>query len=124
MSTGVATVDEQHQALIKMVNDLREACLAGKGLDKLDQTLKFLGEYVVKHFAHEEDLMESRGCPSKEANKEAHAQFLQKYQEFVGRFEREGASVPLVLELQETAVKWLTKHICKVDARLRETAES
>ena len=55
MSTGVDSVDSQHQELIQRINELHAACLAGTAKDELLKLLGFLGEYAQSHFSHEEE---------------------------------------------------------------------
>ena len=119
MTTGVDTVDSQHQQLIERINELHRACLAGTGRDELLKMLGFLGEYAVSHFKHEEEVMQRHGCPVRGKNKAAHAQFLRDYEGLVEVVKREGASTTVLLQLKEMLGNWLNNHICSVDTGLR-----
>lgn len=65
-----------------------------------------------------EDVEETQ-CPSRAANKAAHKQFLVQFAEFQERFQKDGATTTLVLELKDLASSWLKSHICKIDTGLR-----
>jgi len=55
--TGHETVDTQHQALFRMVNELHDAIIANKDQSVLFPTLERLAKYTVEHFKTEEALM-------------------------------------------------------------------
>jgi len=118
-ATGFQTVDRQHQELFKMVNSLEVSIREGHAQNAFADTLKFLGNYVQKHFDHEEECMHQVNCPSAQQNKDAHKQFLEIYGQYVGQFNKQGYSDALAKQLHQTAQKWLVKHICSVDFRLK-----
>ena len=51
LETGNATIDREHRELFDAVNKLMDACGSGKGRASLEPTMKFLLEYVNKHFS-------------------------------------------------------------------------
>ncbi len=120
MSTGVPSIDEQHQELIRMINRLHSACAAGAAKEELRQIVEFLQRYVVEHFKHEEGLMEKHRCHARGANAVAHKKFLQAFADLASDLEKNGPSTSLVLKLKEAVGDWLVNHICHVDTKLRE----
>ena len=123
MSTGVSSIDSQHQTLIHQINELHTACLGGTAKEELLRMLGFLGDYAQNHFKHEEGVMQQHQCPARGKNKAAHAQFLQDYTSLVEIVKRDGASTTAVIQLKEMLGNWLKNHICKVDAQLRGCAQ-
>jgi len=119
MSTGVDSIDSQHQTLIQHINDLHSACLAGTAKDELLKMLAFLGDYVQSHFKHEEEIMQQHKCPVRGKNKAAHVQFLKDYEKLTEIVRRDGASTTTVIQLKEMLANWLKDHICNVDTHLR-----
>ena len=119
MSTGVDSIDSQHQTLIQRINELHSACLAGTAKEELLEMLAFLGEYVQSHFKHEEGIMQEHKCPVRGKNKAAHVQFLKDYESLVEIVKRDGASTTAVIQLKEMLGNWLKNHICRVDTNLR-----
>ena len=118
-ATGFHSVDLQHQELFKMVNGLETSIREGKAKEAFAETLTFLGNYVQKHFNEEEACMHAVNCPSAQQNEEAHKEFLSVYGGFVSRFNKEGYTDAMARELHDTAQKWLVKHICSIDNRLK-----
>ncbi len=119
MSTGVDSIDSQHQTLIEHINELHAACLAGTAKGELLKMLVFLGNYVQSHFKHEEGIMQEHKCPVRGKNKAAHVQFLKDYEGLVEIVKRDGASTTAVIKLKEMLGNWLKNHICNVDTNLR-----
>ena len=119
MSTGVESVDSQHQELIRRINELHAACLAGTAREELLKLLGFLGEYAQSHFRHEEEVMQRHRCPVRGQNKAAHVQFLRDYEKLVEIVKRDGATTTVVIQVKELLGNWLKNHICSVDTSLR-----
>jgi methyl-accepting chemotaxis protein len=119
MATGVQSIDDQHKELIRLINELHAACLAGTATEKLIPQLEFIGRYAVSHFSHEESTMTRHQCPAAAKNKAAHAKFLADYQRMMGQAKAGGASTRLAIELKQMLADWLSAHICKIDTQLR-----
>ncbi len=120
MSTGVPEVDNQHKELFRQLDSLHAAMSQGCGRNEIEKTLDFLGDYVVKHFAEEEELMADVACPAAAENKRAHREFLTLFNTFRKRFDEAGASISLVMEINETVSHWLVQHIGKIDMQLKD----
>ena len=120
LATGVEQIDRQHQELIARVNGLLAACWQGKGKAEVAETLAFLGDYVVTHFADEEKLQQEAGYPDLAAHKALHEQFIADYGQLVQEFERTGATVGLVVKVNRVVVDWLVQHISRVDKAFAE----
>jgi hemerythrin len=119
LATGSLIVDHQHQELFRQVNALSDAMKQGQGREVIGKLLDFLGQYVVRHFAEEERLMEQLDCPAAAANKQAHAQFLSTYSGLRNQFDETGAGPSLVLQIHNLLSKWLVEHIKGIDVQLR-----
>ena len=63
LSVGVASIDDQHKQLIKLVNTLYQALQNGQGNEVLCQTYADLVDYTLTHFSHEEAMMREAGYP-------------------------------------------------------------
>jgi hemerythrin-like metal-binding protein len=119
MTTGVDSIDSQHQELIRRINELHSACLAGTAREELLKLLGFLGEYAQSHFRHEEGVMQEHRCPAHGQNKAAHTQFLRDYGSLVEIVKRDGATTTAVIQVKELLGNWLKNHICGTDTKLR-----
>ena len=120
LATGSLTIDHQHQELFRKVNILTDAMKQGKGRDVIETLLDSLWQSVVRHFAEEERLMEKLHCPAAVANKQAHAQFLSKYNGLQIEFDGAEAGPSLALQIQNLFSKWLLQHISGIDVQLQE----
>jgi hemerythrin-like metal-binding protein len=120
MATGVQSIDQQHQELIRLVNELHRACLAGTATEGLMKDLEFVGRYAMSHFAHEEGVMDQHACPAAGQNKIAHQKFLKDYESLMADARSQGASTRLAIQLKKMLADWLAAHICNTDRKLRE----
>jgi hemerythrin len=119
MRTGDETIDSQHKELIRRLNLLLRSIYAGQVSQQVESTLNFLSTYVIAHFAREERIMEQVGCPLADANKRAHAEFMDKFHSFAEELagDRQTASLIALRMLRELS-DWLVKHIRSIDARM------
>lgn len=124
LATGVNTVDDQHKELFRQVGELNAAMAQGRGRDEIAEVLDFLGQYVVRHFAHEERMMEHYACPAAEANRRAHAEFLAKFKTLQDRFCKGENGPAMVIEIYNTATNWLVQHIQGIDTKLRDCVQA
>jgi hemerythrin len=118
MTTGVASVDEQHKQLIAWLNDLLDAMSVGRGRTEIANLLAQLGTYAGTHFGHEEACMAKYQCPVAAANISAHKEFVATFTSFRQEFERDGATASLVVRVESELMRWLTTHIKKTDSQL------
>ncbi|MCX7745281.1 MAG: bacteriohemerythrin [Clostridia bacterium] len=117
-AVGVKAIDEQHKELFAKVNQLFEACNHGKGREEINNTIKFLEEYVVVHFNAEQELMNKNSYPAFEEHKSQHQQFIKNFSELKSKIELEGATIHTVMLLNRSVVDWLVKHIGNSDKAL------
>nr|WP_312577442.1 hemerythrin family protein [Sedimentibacter sp.] len=124
LETGNATIDEQHKSLINAINDLLDACSKGKGRIEVQKTLKFLSEYVIKHFDDEEKLQIKSKYPDYTAHKKLHEDFKKDVANIVSEFEEGGATIPLVAKVNGKIGEWLIKHIKTMDKKVADHINS
>lgn len=115
LAVGYAAIDEQHKELVSRFNDLQESCRKGKGKEKVVEVFGFLDDYVVAHFGAEERLMDKNAYPAAAEHKRQHALFISKLAEMKECLRQEGASFPLVIEINQTLFDWIVEHIRTVD---------
>ena len=112
---GIAGIDDQHQLLVGMVDELAGAMEEGESSDVLSRTLTGLAAYTVYHFATEEKLFNQHGYPEAVEHEEEHRGFLEKLNGFKGEFEAGGFTVPR--ETLTTLSDWLIGHIRESDKK-------
>lgn len=117
LKTGNAIIDKEHQELIQAVNKLLEACNSGKGRSSMDETIKFLNNYVQQHFAHEEQLQERSGYPGIAAHKLFHENYKKTLKEITSRISASGSGITELINLNKH-IRVLISHISTEDKKL------
>lgn len=118
LETGNTIIDEQHKSIIDAINNLLEACSKGKGRSEVENTLKFLQDYVVKHFNDEEKLQIKSNYPDYKAHKEKHEAFKKTVNEIAQEYSTSGASIQLVAKVNSSVAGWLISHIKSEDKKV------
>lgn len=113
--TGIDLIDRQHQELFRRLNMFLDACDTGKARDELLGLLRFLNDYISKHFADEERVQEELGFPFREEHRKHHRAFIRDFTELKRRFLLDGATPALVGDLNRVCVGWLLDHISEKD---------
>ncbi len=123
-ATGIQQVDDQHRAIFKVADDFQEALDAGVGEHNYRMVLDFLNHYVRAHFGFEETCMARFHCPAAQQNKRAHAEFITVINDFTQRFTDNGYATADASALTSTVNQWLDRHICAIDARLKDSVQA
>jgi hemerythrin len=113
---NVAQIDEQHQRLVQMLNDLYDAMVERRSAAGVREAIDRMNAYARDHFSVEEKHMAELGYPDRQQHLTQHARFTRKTQELQERV----ASGKLVLSLEVIGYlrDWLTNHILHTDKRL------
>lgn len=111
----IGTIDEEHKALINIMNNLYEQNKAGESKDVIKATLSELSAYATLTFSDEEDYMVSIQFPDLEAHKAIHQRLLEKVNSFSREYNENDAKIPQDFF---TFLKiWITSHIKGVDIK-------
>lgn len=117
---GIAEIDDQHRALVGMINALDASTHAEYSADNMRRMLDELNAYVRDHFAFEERLMAGGGCSPELVTRHCgeHAYFRSVLRDLTTDFEngRSGITVTLI----EYLVHWLLHHIVVVDRAMAQ----
>lgn len=113
-ATGIAKIDEQHQALFKAVNDLHDAFKGGAAKAQIGKSIEFLVGYTVDHFRDEEAIMDRHGFPGLSNHRAEHHLLLEQVKEFREKFQKAPDSVR-PMEVARFLGEWLTHHIHQMD---------
>lgn len=117
--TGIPIIDDQHQRLFSIINDLVAAIEEGHGGQRLDGILEALADYTEYHFETEEWYFDVFKYDESEAHFKEHRLFvdqirvLKEHYGSKGSAEKEMDAKALFLYLQQ----WLTQHILVNDKR-------
>lgn len=118
--TGIESIDRQHMALFKILNDFHEGSSHGIDQDKVLEMLQFLEEYARNHFNDEEALMAQYQYPGIEEQKEFHRIFIADSAEFRREYEASGANLKLAISIFSRLGNWLAEHISMMDKTMGE----
>lgn len=110
---NVKRVNEEHQKLFGMINDLYDAMNIGKGQYIVGNIIDGLVDYTKFHFKTEEDIMIRIAYPDYEKHKFQHDAFVKKVAEFQEKFKK--GAILLSLDVLKFLEDWLINHICKMD---------
>jgi hemerythrin len=112
-SVNVAEIDQQHQKLVALINNLNDAMKLGKGKDILVKIIDELTDYSGNHFAFEEKYFDKFGYPAAASHKLEHTNFVKKVTEFKNGFN--SGQVALTIEVMNFLRDWLKNHIQGID---------
>ncbi len=118
LAVGIEKIDQQHKTLFAKINDLLDACNAGKGRTVVGEMIDFLGNYVVEHFGDEEKYMIKYDYPGYKAHKTCHEEFIKSFSQLKDRLETDGVNIYIVILTNRIVIDWLNKHISRVDKEL------
>jgi hemerythrin-like metal-binding protein len=121
LDTGNETVDSQHRELFRLFNELHDSVDSEDVARCYDEITEKLREYVLFHFAAEEDLMSTSGLDGSEIV--SHLRAHRALDELTRNLEG-GCSPTAALSLITLMHQWLIGHIEQFDRRLAEQVRS
>jgi hemerythrin-like metal-binding protein len=118
---GVETIDDQHQQLFKMVDNLLQVIDDSKHGDykkECADAVSFLYDYTVKHFQFEEGYQASIGYADIEAHKLQHKRFIVTVDNFAKRMLDSDYDMRVVKAFSGSLVAWLNYHVAETDQKI------
>jgi hemerythrin-like metal-binding protein len=112
---NVEEVDEQHQVLIRLINELYDAVVKGSDKLILAKILNELVDYTGYHFNTEEELMSLYRYPGFEHHKVQHDELAQQVHELKDNYSQ-GKSI-ISFEVLVFLNDWLINHILDSDQK-------
>ena len=113
LSVSVKQIDEQHQRLVALVNDLHQAMKQGQGAQVLAETFTKLLDYTKYHFSTEEKLFEQYGYPRAKEHAAQHRDLEHQAAKLQADFD--SGKVLVSVQVLEFLKEWVTKHIMGSD---------
>jgi len=117
-SVDITEIDQQHQKLISLINQLYDAMREGKAREVLGPVLADLVKYTQYHFATEEELFRKYAYPDAEAHIELHTVLTAKARELHENLGR--GNDKMNIEVMLFLSNWLNVHILEVDMKYAE----
>lgn len=120
LETGHRTIDLQHQELVGMINELRDANPLQISQLALDDMLQRLDGYIAFHFGTEESLMAR--LPAREAHASEHLRQHRLFSDQVAQLRAVGGDnvAQTLHEIADFLSEWLYQHILKTDCQLAQ----
>ena len=117
---GIDEIDEQHKALVGMINALDASTHEEYSPENIRTLLDELNAYVKDHFGFEERLMAGGGCSQDLVTRHfgEHAYFRSVLRDLSADFENGRTSI--TVSLIEYLVHWLLHHIVVVDRAMAQ----
>lgn len=112
---GHPVIDKQHKDLFAQANILLDALKQGKGKEELGKIIAFAESYVLQHFRDEEQALAKVNYPQLQQHKQEHEAFKIELQKLKAKFEQEGPTPTIAIELNAKVVSWLSKHVSGSD---------
>jgi len=116
-------VDKDHKEIFGLVGELLEDKFDSRA-ERINTAIKFLIDYVSKHFAREERLMDESNYPQAAFHKKEHSDFARVAVELSKKVEGNLENIDLSLEVNNVIVAWLTKHVMGSDKSLAQHYQS
>ncbi|MDD3269555.1 MAG: hemerythrin family protein [Syntrophomonadaceae bacterium] len=121
---GVTLIDEQHQELFTRVSDfvevLRSSVPWEQRVEKVNETLNFMKDYVVTHFHDEEKYQKQIGYPEFAAHKKIHNDMVKYVAEVASQYERDGYNEQLMQQFAGKLLAWLINHVASEDQKVAD----
>jgi hemerythrin-like metal-binding protein len=118
LSVGIASIDAQHQNLVKIINKLHDAMRMGKGKAVLSEILNDLELYTREHFASEEHLLRAYGYIELGDQVRKHKAFVERLKAF--QKDAQEGRLSTTLDLMNYLKDWLVNHILRSDKKYSE----
>lgn len=116
LESGIPVIDHEHKELFRQLSML----LDKNQQNRIAEMLDFLGEYVVRHFAHEQVMHNAHEYPKAAEHKAAHLAFIEKFNALEEQFAAEGNSLEMLQKVVAAVDAWLKRHIMGEDKEFAE----
>lgn len=125
---GVELIDEQHRELFNRVHEflqiLRSPVAWEERVEKVNETLTFMKDYVVTHFHDEEELQKEINYPEFDSHKKLHIDMVSYVATVAEQYEREGYDENLMQQFAGKLLTWLIHHVAAEDQKIADFANA
>lgn len=125
---GVPEVDAQHRELFaragSFLKTLRSDRPWEEKVNKVNETVAFMKDYVVTHFHDEEAYQEEIGYPEREQHKKIHDGMVAYVAEISEQYEKYGFKEIHMQQFAGKLVTWLVNHVVAEDQKIADYARS
>ena len=110
---GHSELDAHHRHLIEVINTLYEIATAGASETQLDEMMREIDAYAIRHFQTEEEILAGSGYPHLSQQQKAHEAYVRKVDELKRSFFLPVGG--LSQEILQFLKNWWLTHIVMMD---------
>jgi hemerythrin-like metal-binding protein len=114
-SVGIPQIDTQHQGLVRLINDLHAAMIAGQGSQNIGKILDELVHYTEAHFSYEENMLRERNYSRLFGHQLEHKRLTGQVVELREKYRNN--AITLTMEVMRFLKDWLANHIMGHDQK-------
>ena len=118
-ATGNTQVDDEHKQIFDLVQNVLDANFSDRS-QKIETVIDFLGDYTIKHFEHEERLMDESGYPGIEIHRQQHRDFLSDFVKLRDHILQSDDYTTNNITINKAVVGWLTNHVMGSDMAMAD----
>lgn len=111
LNTGHKLVDDEHKAIVVLLNDLVAICNDNKPKAEILDSLNLIAKHTVEHFNDEEDIQKQINYPQYNFHKKQHDDFVAEVVEIIEEFKSNNDIPWLLTKVDEVIVAWLIRHM-------------
>lgn len=119
---GIASVDYEHQGMIRMINKLHEELAGDASRDAVIDMLGDIHNLISAHFALEEKEMVEMGYGEFDSHKDDHERLLDEIRDIMDEVE-DGTAEGYEADLGRRLEAWFGEHFKTADSRLHHFLE-
>ncbi|MEA3450388.1 MAG: bacteriohemerythrin [Bacteroidota bacterium] len=111
-------IDEQHQKLCDILNELHDFYINNTKTYKISKTLQELQEYTIYHFNTEEELFRKHKYSKALEHIKEHRFFIAKIDKFIEQYKKNDSM--LTYDMLEFLKDWIISHILNSDKEYKK----
>ena len=113
---NIEEIDIQHENLFNIINKLHDSLNSPDGDEEPRPVLNSLLEFIMLHYATEEQWMKKFKYPGYEDHKAQHQEYVSKIKEFVRTYKTGKTTLP-AKDILLSLAGWHSKHIIDYDKK-------
>jgi len=115
MSVNIEEIDTQHQALVRLINNMADTVTAGQSRRVFEKQLSDFMRYIELHFSDEETYFTLYDYPEASAHRGHHKAFFKQVSALKNEFHSKETELSRVL--LNFIKDWLVHHIVSIDKK-------
>lgn len=122
MRTNITEMDEQHQKIVNLINDIFEAYNSKKSKKTFKENLRMFTDYIAWHFNNEENYFKKFNFEHAQVHIKSHEDFISNTNNFIDAYNQGKESSPE--QWFAMVQSWIRDHFIKMDHLYTELFKS